>query len=87
MHSLKVSRSGTRVVSSGREYQVEIANYFPSLPPPKKKKLLTQVKATYLPFSLGILYTDFPNLYLQCCSKFLKKQRHLSLLRNDYWLF
>ena len=53
----------------------------------KKKKLLTQVKATYLPFSLGILYTDFPNLYLQCCSKFLKKQRHLSLLRNDYWLF
>ena len=53
----------------------------------KRKKLLTQVKATYLPFSLGILYTDFPNLYLQCCSKFLKKQRHLSLLRNDYWLF
>ena len=52
-----------------------------------KKKLLTQVKATYLPFSLGILCTDFPNLYLQCCSKFLKKQRHLSLLRNDYWLF
>lgn len=39
MHSLKVSRSGTRVVSSGREYQVEIANYFPSLPPPKNNSI------------------------------------------------
>lgn len=51
------------------------------------KKLLTKTKATYLPFSQGILYTDFPILYLQCCNKFLKKQHRLSLLRNDYWLF